>query len=49
MQILLGPNGVEEVRHFGELSAFEKKGLDAMIPDLVAQAKKGVDFVKNSA
>ena len=44
---LLGPNGVEEVRHFGKLSAFEQKGLDAMLPDLIAQAKKGVEFVKN--
>ena len=45
-QCLLGPNGVEEVRSFGTLSAFEQKGLDAMIPDLVAQAKKGVEFCK---
>lgn len=45
----LGPNGVEEVLSFGKLSAFEQKGLDAMLPDLIAQAKKGVDFVKNSA
>jgi hypothetical protein len=42
----LGPQGVEEVLSFGELSAFEKKGLEAMIPDLIAQAKKGVEFVK---
>ncbi len=47
--VRLGPNGVEEVLHYGKLSAFEQKGLDAMLPDLVAQAKKGVDFVKNSA
>ncbi len=48
MQIRLGKNGVEEVLHFGKLSAFEQKGLDAMLPDLVAQAKKGVEFVKNN-
>jgi len=47
-RIRLGVNGVEEVLHFGKLSAFEQKGLDAMIPDLIAQAKKGVDFVKGS-
>jgi hypothetical protein len=29
---------------FGELSDFEKAGLDAMLPDLIAQAKKGKDF-----
>lgn len=44
----LGPNGVEEVMSFGKLSAFEQKGFDAMLPDLIAQAKKGVEFVKNN-
>lgn len=48
-RIRLGRNGVEEVLPFGKLSAFEQKGLDEMLPDLIAQAKKGVDFVKNSA
>ena len=42
----LGPNGVEEVLHFGKLSAAEQATLDAMMPDLLAQAKKGVEFVK---
>jgi len=46
--VKLGPNGVEEVLHFGKLSAFEQKGLDAMMPDLVAQAKKGADFVNKA-
>ena len=45
---LLGPDGVQEVYSFGDLSAFEKEGLDSMLPDLVAQAQKGVDFVKNN-
>lgn len=44
--IKLGPNGVEEILPFGTISDFEQKALDAMIPDLIAQAKKGVDFVK---
>jgi malate dehydrogenase len=44
----LGPNGVEEVLPFGKLSATEQATLDAMIPDLVAQAKKGKDFVTNA-
>lgn len=44
----LGPNGVEEVLHYGPLSTAEQATLDAMIPDLVAQAKKGVEFVKGS-
>ena len=44
----LGPNGVEEVLPYGTLSAPEQATLDAMIPDLVAQAKKGKDFVSNA-
>jgi malate dehydrogenase len=44
----LGPNGVEEVLSFGDLSDSEKSTLDAMIPDLKAQAQKGVDFVSNN-
>jgi len=46
--VRLGPNGVEEVLHYGTLNAAEQATLDAMIPDLVAQAKKGVEFVKAS-
>lgn len=46
--VRLGPNGVEEVLHFGKISAYEQGVLDAMVPDLVAQAKKGIDFVANS-
>lgn len=44
--VRLGPNGVEEVLPFGKLSAFEEKGLNAMLPDLIGQVKKGYDFVK---
>ena len=44
--IRLGPNGVEEILPFGKLTEYEQKGLDAMIPDLIAQAKKGVEFAK---
>lgn len=47
--VTLGPNGVETVHHFGDLSSFEQEGFDAMLPDLVAQAEKGFDFVKNSS
>lgn len=41
----LGPNGVEEVLPYGNLSAAEQATLDAMLPDLKAQAQKGIDFV----
>jgi malate dehydrogenase len=44
----LGPNGVEEVLGYGALSASEQATFDAMIPDLQAQAQKGVDFVTNN-
>jgi len=44
--VTLGPNGVEEVHSFGTLSAFEKEGLDKMLPDLIGQVKKGIEFAK---
>jgi len=42
--VRLGPNGAEEVLSFGKLSEYEQAGLDKMLPDLIAQAKKGVEF-----
>jgi malate dehydrogenase len=41
-----GPNGVEEVLPFGELSAYEKGWFDKMLPELQAQIQKGIDFAK---
>ena len=46
-QVLLGPSGVEKILPFGTLSAMEQATLDTMLPDLCAQAKKGVDYVKS--
>jgi malate/lactate dehydrogenase len=43
--VRLGPNGVEEVLHYGTVSPYEQDILDKMIPDLIAQAKKGTDFI----
>uniref|UniRef100_A0A7S2AJQ5 Malate dehydrogenase n=1 Tax=Octactis speculum TaxID=3111310 RepID=A0A7S2AJQ5_9STRA len=43
-----GPNGVEEVLGFGEISAYEQAWLDKMLPDLKNQIKKGVDFAANN-
>ena len=40
-----GPNGVEQVLPFGELSAYEKGWFDKMMPELKAQIQKGEDFV----
>lgn len=44
--VRLGPNGAEEIMSFGKISAFEQEGLDAMLPDLIKQAEKGVAFAK---
>jgi len=45
--VTLGPNGAEEVHHFGEINEHEQKLFDEMLPDLKAQVAKGVDFVAN--
>ena len=44
-KVRLGANGIEEVLPFGTLSAFEKEGMNKMLPDLMSQVKKGQDFV----
>ncbi|KAG7395479.1 hypothetical protein PHYBOEH_003709 [Phytophthora boehmeriae] len=46
--VTLGPNGVEQVHHFGELSAVEKANYDEMIVTLGQQIKKGVDFAQKN-
>jgi len=40
-----GPNGVEEVLGFGDISDYEQAWLDKLTPDLNKQIQKGVDFV----
>ena len=42
-----GPNGVEQVIPFGQMSAYEKDWFDKMMPELKSQIQKGIDFVKN--
>lgn len=39
-----GKDGVEEVLGYGELSDYEQKWFDKMMPDLKKQIQKGVDF-----
>lgn len=39
-------NGVEEVLSYGELSSYEKKWFEKMIPQLKVQIQKGIDFAK---
>ncbi|KAI0637593.1 malate dehydrogenase [Trametes polyzona] len=44
----LGPNGVEKIHPLGELSAQEKKLLEACLPDLKKNIEKGKKFVQQS-
>jgi malate dehydrogenase len=43
-KVRLGPSGAEEVLPFGPINEFEQQGLDALVPDLIVQAKKGIEF-----
>ncbi|TPX51661.1 malate dehydrogenase [Synchytrium endobioticum] len=45
----LGPEGVAKIHPLGTLSEHEKKLMDAAVPELKANIKKGVDFVHKSA
>jgi malate dehydrogenase len=38
----LGKDGVEKIHPIGELSAYEKKLYDALVPELKNNIKKGV-------
>jgi malate dehydrogenase len=40
-----GPNGVEEVLPFGELTPYEQEWFNKMMPELKNQIQKGIDFV----
>ncbi|QJR81572.1 malate dehydrogenase [Alteromonas pelagimontana] len=44
--VRLGPNGVEEILPYGDLSDFEQKAKDDMLEGLRGDIKLGVDFVK---
>jgi malate dehydrogenase len=46
--VRLGPNGVDEVLHYGELDEFEAKLMEEMLPELETQIQKGIDFVKKN-
>jgi malate dehydrogenase len=41
-----GPQGIEQVLPFGEMSAYEKTWFDKMMPELKSQIQKGIDFVQ---
>ena len=44
LQVRLGKNGVEEVLGLGELSDFEKQGLENLKGELKASIEKGIKF-----
>jgi malate dehydrogenase len=45
----LGPGGIEKVIGNGDLSPFEKEGLEAMKAELKASIDKGIEFVKQKS
>ncbi|KCV68155.1 malate dehydrogenase, NAD-dependent [Fonticula alba] len=46
--IKLGREGVEEILELGQITPFEQKLLDELVPVLVKSAQAGVDFVNSS-
>jgi malate dehydrogenase len=44
-QVRLGPTGVEEIMGLGDMSDYEKAGIEAMKAELESSIQKGVDFV----
>jgi malate dehydrogenase len=44
----LGPGGASRIRELGPITSYEQKLLDAAIPELKANIKKGEDFVHSS-
>ncbi|KAI3661030.1 hypothetical protein MP638_004065 [Amoeboaphelidium occidentale] len=44
----LGRGGVEKINEIGPISSYEKKLLDACIPELKKNIEKGVDFAKKN-
>ena len=47
-KVTLGREGVDTVHGLGALSPYEQAALDAMMPQLEAEIKKGVEFVKGA-
>lgn len=44
LQVRLGKNGVEEVLGLGQLSEFEKEGLENLKGELKSSIEKGIKF-----
>merc|ERR1712187_537296 len=48
LPVTLGKEGVETIHDYGAVNDFEKKLIADMVPDLIAQAEKGVKFAAES-
>lgn len=46
--VTLGPDGVQEVHGYGDLSEFEQANFDKMIPELQKSVDKGVEFTNRA-
>merc|ERR1711972_486312 len=46
LPVTLGKEGVDTIHDIGAVTAHEQKLIDDMMPDLIAQAKKGCDFAE---
>ena len=47
-KVTLVRDGVDTIHGLGSLTAYEQANLDAMIPQLQGEIKKGIDFVKGA-
>jgi malate dehydrogenase len=48
LPVTLGKNGVETIHHYGKVNAFEEKLIADMMPDLIAQADKGIAWANEN-
>ena len=47
--VLLGKEGLEKNLGFGELSDYEKEGLEKLLPELNSSIEKGIKFAANAS
>lgn len=47
-KVTIGTEGIKTIHGLGDVSDYEQGLIDAMIPDLIAQAAKGVAFVSDA-
>merc|ERR1711874_245410 len=46
--VTLGKDGVETIHGYGDVNEYEKKLIADMMPDLIAQAEKGIKWAKDN-